>query len=62
MAALLAKADHSQTRARLLRYTAPISLGGLPVVALPGDVGGLQLVGPMGSDAALLALSAALFA
>jgi Asp-tRNA(Asn)/Glu-tRNA(Gln) amidotransferase A subunit family amidase len=60
MAALLARADHTQTRARLLRYTAPISLGGLPVVAQPGDVGGLQLVGPMGSDAELLALSAAL--
>jgi Asp-tRNA(Asn)/Glu-tRNA(Gln) amidotransferase A subunit family amidase len=56
MSALLAGADHTQTRARILRYTAPISLAGLPVVT----INGLQLVGPLGSDATLLALSAAL--
>lgn len=55
--ALLAADDHTQTRTRLLRYTAPISLCGLPVVTLPG---GMQLVAPMGHDAALLALSSAL--
>ena len=43
---------------RILRYTTPISLAGLPVVTLPGDAGGLQLTGPLGSDAELLALSA----
>jgi Asp-tRNA(Asn)/Glu-tRNA(Gln) amidotransferase A subunit family amidase len=65
VASLLASADHSLTRARLLRYTAPISLGGLPVVTLPGPTGskptgGLQLAGPLNSDASLLAFSAAL--
>jgi Asp-tRNA(Asn)/Glu-tRNA(Gln) amidotransferase A subunit family amidase len=55
--ALLAADDHSETRGRLLRYTAPISLAGLPVVTLPG---GMQLVAPMGADATLLAVSAAL--
>jgi Asp-tRNA(Asn)/Glu-tRNA(Gln) amidotransferase A subunit family amidase len=57
MQALLAADDHTQTRTRILRYTAPASLCGLPVVTLPG---GMQLVAPMGHDAALLALSAAL--
>lgn len=65
MSALIAGADHAQTRARILRYTAPISLAGLPVVTLPSSdpqhpAGGLQLVGPLGSDAVLLALSASL--
>lgn len=67
MSALIAGADHAHTRARILRYTAPISLAGLPVVTLPSPnpqnpAGGLQLVGPLGSDATLLALSAALSA
>jgi aspartyl-tRNA(Asn)/glutamyl-tRNA(Gln) amidotransferase subunit A len=62
---IAAGADHAETRARILRYTTPISLAGLPVVTLPSfrlgnPAGGLQLVGPMGSDAALLALSALL--
>ncbi len=62
---LAAGADHSETRARILRYTAPISLAGLPVVTLPmlaagRPAGGMQLVGPLGGDADLLALSAAL--
>jgi len=56
MSALIAGADHTQTRARILRYTAPISLAGLPVVT----INGLQLVGPLDSDATLLALSAVL--
>lgn len=67
MSALIVGADHSQTRARILRYTSPISLAGLPVVTLPSPdpqnpTGGLQLVGPLGSDATLLALSASLSA
>ena len=67
MAALIAGADHTQTRARILRYTSPISLAGLPVVTLPSadpqnPTGGLQLVGPLGSDATLLALSASMAA
>jgi Asp-tRNA(Asn)/Glu-tRNA(Gln) amidotransferase A subunit family amidase len=67
MSSLHAGADHTQTRARILRYTAPISLAGLPVVTLPSRTphnpsGGVQLVGPLGSDATLLALSASLSA
>jgi Asp-tRNA(Asn)/Glu-tRNA(Gln) amidotransferase A subunit family amidase len=58
MSALFANKDQSQTRMRILRYTTPISLAGLPAVTLPGDAGGLQLAGPRGSDAELLALSA----
>ena len=69
---LAAGGDHLQTRARILRYTAPASLAGLPVVTLPGracglqsadglqSACGLQLVGRLGSDAELLALSAEL--
>lgn len=59
---LLTGADHSQTRVRILRYTTPISLAGLPVVTLPGEHGGLQLVGRLDSDAVLLAISAHLAA
>jgi aspartyl-tRNA(Asn)/glutamyl-tRNA(Gln) amidotransferase subunit A len=67
MSSIAAGADHAETRARILRYTTPISLAGLPVVTLPTlrsgiPTGGLQLVGPLGSDAALLALSAFLSA
>ncbi len=57
MPQLLAADDHTETRTRILRYTAPISLCGFPVVTLPG---GMQLVAPLGHDATLLALSAAL--
>ena len=65
VSSLAAGADHAQTRARMLRYTTPMSLAGLPVVTLPSlssgaPEGGLQLVGPLGSDAALLALGASL--
>jgi Asp-tRNA(Asn)/Glu-tRNA(Gln) amidotransferase A subunit family amidase len=57
MSALRVADDHSETRTRILRYTTPISLCGLPTVTLPG---GLQLVAPLNHDASLLALSAAL--
>jgi aspartyl-tRNA(Asn)/glutamyl-tRNA(Gln) amidotransferase subunit A len=65
MSSIAAGGDHSATRSRILRYTTPISLAGLPVVTLPMlrsgvPAGGVQLVGRMGSDAALLALSASL--
>jgi aspartyl-tRNA(Asn)/glutamyl-tRNA(Gln) amidotransferase subunit A len=65
MSALLAGADQTETRARILRYTAPVSLCGLPAVTLPGlsptgtPSGGVQLVAPLNRDAQLLALSAA---
>jgi Asp-tRNA(Asn)/Glu-tRNA(Gln) amidotransferase A subunit family amidase len=60
MAALIAGEDQTQTRPRILRYTAPMSLAGTPVVAVPGVLGGVQLVGRLQGDAELLALSAML--
>ena len=63
VARLEAGADHSQTRARLLRYTSPISLAGMPAVTIPFSLegrpaGGMQLIAARENDAALLALSA----
>jgi len=53
--------DHTAARTAILRYTTPISLAGLPVVTLPFPGGaGLQLIGPLNSDAKLLALSTTL--
>jgi aspartyl-tRNA(Asn)/glutamyl-tRNA(Gln) amidotransferase subunit A len=60
VARLAAGADHSQTRARLLRYTTPFSLAGVPVVTVPGKVGGAQLAAARGNDEALLRLAARL--
>jgi aspartyl-tRNA(Asn)/glutamyl-tRNA(Gln) amidotransferase subunit A len=66
MSALLAGTDQTDTRTRILRYTAPVSLCGLPTVTLPGfspsgqPAGGLQLLAPINHDAQLLALSALL--
>ena len=58
---LQAGKDHSQTRPKILRYTAPLSLAGTPVVALPfPDGAGIQLSAPRGEDARLLAYSALL--
>lgn len=51
-------ADHSDTRKKILRYTSPASLAGAPVVAIPLDGAGVQLVGRHGSDAALVAFAA----
>jgi Asp-tRNA(Asn)/Glu-tRNA(Gln) amidotransferase A subunit family amidase len=58
VARLQAGADHSQTRARLLRYTAPFSLSGTPAVAIPCATGGVQLSAARESDESLLALAA----
>jgi Asp-tRNA(Asn)/Glu-tRNA(Gln) amidotransferase A subunit family amidase len=60
VARLAVGADHSQTRARLLRYTTPFSLAGVPVVTAPSKPGGMQLAAARGSDEALLALAARL--
>jgi Asp-tRNA(Asn)/Glu-tRNA(Gln) amidotransferase A subunit family amidase len=57
---LPAGANHSQTRARLLRYTTPFSLAGVPVVTIPCAAGGVQLAAPRGSDERLLQLAARL--
>ncbi len=54
VAKLAAGADHSETRARLLRYTVPFSLAGVPVVTIPRPVGGIQLAAARGADEALL--------
>ncbi|HVO57286.1 MAG TPA: amidase [Dongiaceae bacterium] len=61
MRQLRAGADHSETRARILRYTVPMSLAGTPVVTLPYAGGaGMQLVAARGHDARLLAYAAEL--
>jgi aspartyl-tRNA(Asn)/glutamyl-tRNA(Gln) amidotransferase subunit A len=57
-ARLAAGADHSQTRIRLLRYTAPFSLAGVPTVAIPCAPGGMQLAAARDNDESLLALAA----
>ena len=63
---LVAGLDQSGARARILRYTAPISMAGLPTVTLAGEVlgdffgAGVQLVGKTGHDAELLAFAAAM--
>jgi len=61
--ALKAGVDHSQTRTRLLRYTSPISLAGMPAVTIPFSEngrpsGGMQLIAAREDDARLLALAA----
>jgi aspartyl-tRNA(Asn)/glutamyl-tRNA(Gln) amidotransferase subunit A len=58
VARLAAGADHSQTRSRLLRYSTPFSLAGVPAVAIPCAHGGMQLAAARGCDEALLALAA----
>jgi Asp-tRNA(Asn)/Glu-tRNA(Gln) amidotransferase A subunit family amidase len=55
---LTAGADHSEARKKILRYTSPASLAGTPVVAIPLDGTGVQLVGRHGGDAALVAFAA----
>jgi len=63
---LVAAEDQGSTRARILRYTTPFSLAGLPAVALPGEMigaplgTGIQIAAPQGNDAALLAYAGAL--
>ncbi len=60
VARLEAGADHSQTRPRLLRYTAPFSLAGVPALAIPCAAGGMQLAAARGFDEPLLGLAAQL--
>jgi aspartyl-tRNA(Asn)/glutamyl-tRNA(Gln) amidotransferase subunit A len=57
VARLTAGADHSKTRARLLRYTTPFSLAGVPVVTIPCAIGGMQLAAAREADEALLHLA-----
>src|SRR5581483_3020100 len=62
VARLEAGADHSNTRKRLLRYTAPISLAGAPAVTIPCAAGGMQMAAAREEDEALLQLVALLAA
>jgi len=55
---LAAGADHSKTRGRLLRYTTPFSLAGVPVVTIPCAAGGVQMAAARGADEALLNVAA----
>ncbi len=57
VARLAAGANHSETRNRLLRYTTPISLAGVPAVAIPCAQGGMQLASARHADESLLALA-----
>jgi aspartyl-tRNA(Asn)/glutamyl-tRNA(Gln) amidotransferase subunit A len=58
---LLAGADHSDARRKILRYATPFSLAGVPVVALPAPGGaGVQLAAARGGDARLLGFAASL--
>jgi aspartyl-tRNA(Asn)/glutamyl-tRNA(Gln) amidotransferase subunit A len=60
VARLAAGADHRKTRGRLLRYTTPFSLAGVPVVTIPCAFGGMQLAAARGCDESLLQLAAKL--
>lgn len=48
----------TDVRKRLLRYTSPFSLGGVPTVAIPSSPGGMQLAAARENDEALLELAA----
>lgn len=56
---LAAGEDQTVARPRILRYTTPASLAGLPAVVLPGSPG-LQLLAARGDDARLLQFAAQL--
>ena len=58
VARLAAGTDHSQTRGRLLRYTSPFSLAGVPAIAIPCAHGGMQLAAAREADESLLQLAA----
>jgi aspartyl-tRNA(Asn)/glutamyl-tRNA(Gln) amidotransferase subunit A len=58
VSSLIFGADQSNARSKILRYTTPASLAGTPVVALPLDGAGVQLIGRHGGDAALVAFAA----
>jgi aspartyl-tRNA(Asn)/glutamyl-tRNA(Gln) amidotransferase subunit A len=60
MSALPEGADHSATRVKILRYTTPASLAGMPAVTLAAKGGGGQLVAARGEDGRLLAFAASL--
>ena len=51
-------ADYGKARSRILRYTTPFSLAGVPVVTIPCTIGGMQLAAARESDESLLNLAA----
>jgi aspartyl-tRNA(Asn)/glutamyl-tRNA(Gln) amidotransferase subunit A len=55
---LIVGADNSQARSKILRYTTPFSLAGVPVVTIPCRVGGMQLAAARECDESLLELAA----
>ena len=55
---LVAGADHTETRARILRHTTPASLAGLPAVVLPSPACGVQLMAAHNDDRRLLRFAA----
>jgi aspartyl-tRNA(Asn)/glutamyl-tRNA(Gln) amidotransferase subunit A len=57
---LLAGADHTETRAQILRLTTPASVAGLPAVVLPSAECGLQLLAQRNDDRRLLRFAALL--
>ncbi|HEX3662642.1 MAG TPA: amidase [Acidobacteriaceae bacterium] len=57
---LLAGADHSGTRAQILRLTTPASVAGLPAIVLPSADCGLQLLAQRNDDRRLLRFAARL--
>lgn len=57
---LLAGADHSESRGRILRLTTPASLGGNPAVVLPSSECGVQLIAAHNNDQCLLRFAATL--
>jgi Asp-tRNA(Asn)/Glu-tRNA(Gln) amidotransferase A subunit family amidase len=62
LARLAAGVDHSTVRARILRYTTPASLAGLPSIVLPAQPCGMQLLAPRFEDRRLLRFAAHLAA
>jgi Asp-tRNA(Asn)/Glu-tRNA(Gln) amidotransferase A subunit family amidase len=63
---LPAGADHAGARSRILRYTTPFSMGGLPAVSLPGEMigsasgTGVQIAAAPNEDALLLAFASSI--
>jgi len=57
---LVAGADHTDARARILRHTTPASLGGNPALVLPSSACGVQLMAARGNDRTLLRCAAQL--
>ena len=53
-------ADHSKARSRILRYTTPFSLAGVPVVTIPTAVGGMQLAASRECDESILEFAASI--